>query len=125
MIILPPFCCAICHTYFRSKREQHSKNKNRKEQTDMERIVFLITNEEKQALKIKAIKEKKTLSQFLREVIKAQTEEETTQTQEQTTKARIQEINDILQKQGSTMTREQREQLKAEREALKERGGSV
>lgn len=84
----------------------------------MERIVFLITNEEKQALKIKAIKEKKTLSQFLREVIK-------TQTQEQTTKARIQEINDILQKQGSTMTKEEREQLKLEREALKERGGSV
>ncbi len=84
----------------------------------MERIVFLITNEEKQTLKIKAIKEKKTLSQFLREVIK-------TQTQEQTTKARIQEINDILQKQGSTMTKEEREQLKMEREALKERGGSV
>lgn len=99
-------------------KENNTKNKNRKEQTDMERIVFLITNEEKQTLKIKAIKEKKTLSQFLREVIK-------TQTQEQTTKARIQEINDILQKQGSTMTKEEREQLKMEREALKERGGSV
>ena len=100
-------------------KENNTKNKNRKEQTDMERIVFLITNEEKQALKIKAIKEKKTLSQFLREVIKTQTEEETTQTQEQTTKARIQEINDILQKQGSTMTKEEREQLKAEREKLR------
>lgn len=88
----------------------------------MERIVFLITEQEKQALKIEAVKERKTLSQLLRELIKTRTGE-TLKTVEP--HDRIQEINDILQKQGSTMTREQREQLKQEREALKERGGTV
>ncbi len=75
---------------------------------DMERITFYLTEQEKMDLKIKAMNNKKTLTQYIRDIIFLNDKTK-----------RIEEINVILQKNGSSMTKEEREQLKAEREKLK------
>lgn len=74
----------------------------------MERITFYLTEQEKMDLKIKAMNNKKTLTQYIRDIIFLNDKTK-----------RIEEINIILQRNGSTMTKEEREQLKAEREKLK------
>lgn len=74
----------------------------------MERITFYLTEQEKMDLKIKAMNNKKTLTQYIRDIIFLNDKTK-----------RIEEINVILQKNGSSMTKEEREQLKAEREKLK------
>lgn len=74
----------------------------------MERITFYLTEQEKMDLKIKALNNKKTLTQYIRDIIFLNDKTK-----------RIEEINVILQRNGSTMTKEEREQLKAEREKLK------
>ena len=74
----------------------------------MERITFYLTEEEKMDLKIKAMNNKKTLTQYIRDIIFLNDKTK-----------RIEEINVILQRNGSAMTKEEREQLKAEREKLK------
>lgn len=79
----------------------------------MERITFYLTEQEKRDLKIKAMDNKKTLTQYIRGIIFPSDNDKT---------KRIEEINNILQKNGSTMTKEEREQLKQERERLKGRG---
>lgn len=75
---------------------------------NMERITFYLTEQEKMDLKIKALNNKKTLTQYIRDIIFLNDKTK-----------RIEEINVILQRNGSTMTKEEREQLKAEREKLK------
>lgn len=76
----------------------------------MERITFYLTEEEKMDLKIKAMNNKKTLTQYIKDIIFINENDKT---------KRIEEINVILQRNGSSMTKEEREQLKAEREKLK------
>ena len=77
---------------------------------DMERITFYLTEQEKMDLKIKAMNNKKTLTQYIKDIIFINENDKT---------KRIEEINVILQRNGSSMTKEEREQLKAEREKLK------
>ena len=78
---------------------------------NMERIAFNLTAMEKRELKIKAMDEDKTLTQYIKDILFPYDNDNRTR--------RIEEINIILQKNGSTMTREQREQLKQEREKLR------
>ena len=79
---------------------------------NMERIAFNLTAQEKRELKIKAMDEDKTLTQYIKDILfPYDYDNERTR--------RIEEINIILQRNGSTMTKEEREQLKAEREELK------
>lgn len=79
----------------------------------MERITFLITEQEKKELKIKAINENKSLTKYIKERLDL-----TTQTTQKPYE-RILEINETLQKRGATMTAEQRQALKDEREQLR------
>ena len=79
---------------------------------NMERIAFNLTEMEKRELKIKAMDEDKTLTQYIKDILfPYDYDNERTR--------RIEEINIILQRNGSAMTKEEREQLKAEREELK------
>ena len=79
---------------------------------NMERIAFNLTAMEKRELKIKAMDEDKTLTQYIKDILfPYDYDNERTR--------RIEEINIILQRNGSTMTKEEREQLKAEREKLR------
>lgn len=79
---------------------------------NMERIAFNLTAQEKRDLKIKAMDEDKTLTQYIKDILfPYDYDNERTR--------RIEEINIILQRNGSTMTKEEREQLKAEREKLR------
>lgn len=80
----------------------------------MERVVFELTAQEKKNLKIKALEQNKTLTQFLRDKLDLS---QTTSTQ--TAKERITEINELLQKNGANMTADERNALKFEREQLK------
>lgn len=79
---------------------------------NMERIAFNLTAMEKRELKIKAMDEDKTLTQYIKDILfPYDYDNERTR--------RIEEINIILQRNGSTMTKEEREQLKQEREKLR------
>ena len=79
---------------------------------NMERIAFNLTAMEKRELKINAMDEDKTLTQYIKDILfPYDYDNESTR--------RIEEINIILQRNGSTMTKEEREQLKAEREKLR------
>ena len=79
---------------------------------NMERIAFNLTAQEKRELKIKAMDDDKTLTQYIIDIlIPYDYDNDRTR--------RIEEINIILQRNGSAMTKEEREQLKAEREELK------
>lgn len=79
---------------------------------NMERIAFNLTAQEKRELKIKAMDEDKTLTQYIKDILfPYDYDNERTR--------RIEEINIILQRNGSTMTKEEREQLKQEREKLR------
>lgn len=79
---------------------------------NMERIAFNLTAQEKRELKIKAMDEDKTLTQYIKDILFPY-DYDNDRTR------RIEEINIILQRNGSAMTKEEREQLKAEREELK------
>ena len=78
---------------------------------NMERIAFNLTAMEKRELKIKAMDEDKTLTQYIKDILFPYDNDNRTK--------RIEEINIILQRNGSSMTKEEREQLKQEREELK------
>lgn len=79
---------------------------------NMERIAFNLTAMEKRELKIKAMDEDKTLTQYIKDILfPYDYDNERTR--------RIEEINIILQRNGSAMTKEEREQLKQEREKLR------
>lgn len=80
---------------------------------NMERIAFNLTAMEKRELKIKAMDEDKTLTQYIKDILFPYDYDNDNRTR------RIEEINIILQRNGSAMTKEEREQLKQEREKLR------
>ena len=80
---------------------------------NMERIAFNLTAQEKRNLKIKAMDEDKTLTQYIKDILFPYDYDNDNRTR------RIEEINIILQRNGSAMTKEEREQLKQEREKLR------
>ena len=80
---------------------------------NMERIAFNLTAQEKRNLKIKAMDEDKTLTQYIKDILFPYDYDNDNRTR------RIEEINIILQRNGSAMTKKEREQLKQEREKLR------